>query len=168
MEGEAPRGDDESPAKTKPKAKVSLPVLGAGAKKTFLEQAEIGDEEAGNRSPTAWVFLGAMATFVVLVPLSMLTTWALDALFHHPSDLPFVPFVAASITAIAIAQVAGAALVGRFGPKITVRMGALVGAIVGVVLWGLSRTALGVVVLPLTVPMGALGVALGRRGRAKT
>ncbi len=158
----------------KPRKKVSLPVVGAGAKKTFLEQAELGDEEAGTRSPAAWVLLGAMATFVVLVPEAMLATWALTAIYRRgaeasagTNELPFLPFVLVSIASVVLASLAGGALIGRFGPKITVRMGALVGALVGVVLWALSRTVLGVVVLPVTLSMAALGVVLGRRGRTK-
>jgi hypothetical protein len=147
------------------KKRVSLPVVGDGAKKTLLEQAELGDDAEGSRGSWSWVLLGAMAIFVVLVPLAMLVMAALRRAFEGRESPPVAPLVIASVAAIALSSFAGGWLVGRFGPRMTARLGAATGALSGIVLWGLSKTWIGGIVLVVTTPFAALGAHLGRRQR---
>lgn len=150
------------------KKRVSLPVVGEGAKKTLLDQAELGDDAGGaeGRGPWSWVLLGAMAIFVVLVPLAMVTMAVLRRVAPQDDAVAIGPLVVASVFAVGIASFAGGWLVGRFGPRMTARFGAAAGALAGVVLWALSKTWIGVVVLAVTTPLAALGAHLGRRQRA--
>ncbi|MEO7091870.1 MAG: hypothetical protein ABI175_01385 [Polyangiales bacterium] len=149
-----------------PKKRVSLPVVGDGAReRTLLERAELGDDGDGTRGPWAWVLLGVMAVFVVLVPLGMVMMAVLRRVYADLDAPPIASLVAASIAAIALSSVAGGWLVGRFGPRMTPMLGAATGTLTGVVLWGLSRMWVGVVVLLLTAPFAALGARVGRKQR---
>ena len=153
-----------------PKKRVSLPVVTSqgrdAGKKTLLDQAELGDDET-TRGPWSWVILGAMAIFVALVPLSMLVMAILRRVYASTESPPVAPLVAASVAAIALSCFAGGFLVGRFGPRMTATLGAATGALSGVVLWALSRAALGGLVLLVATPFAALGAHLGRKRRRK-
>jgi hypothetical protein len=148
-----------------PKKRVSLPVVGEGSKKTLLDQAELGDDEAGTRGVWSWVFLGVMAVFVVLVPLAMLAMAVLKRAYATSDSPPVAPLVVVSIAAIGSSCFLGGWLVGRFGPRMTARLGAATGVLTGLVLWALTRTLLGGVIVVVTAPFTALGAHVGRRGR---
>ena len=153
-----------------PKKRVSLPIHpsdpGAG-NQTLLDRAELGDDAEVTRGPWSWVLLGVMAIFVVLVPLAMLVMALLRRVYASSEAPPIAPLVAGSVAAIAIACLSGGFLVGRFGPRMTAPLGAATGALAGVVLWALSRTLLGGIVVVLTTPLSALGAHLGRKQRRK-
>lgn len=152
-----------------PKKRVSLPVVGDGAGgKTLLQQAQLGDDLATERSDTAWIGLGVLAIFVVLIPLAMLAMAALKWIYGaSPLDGAGAvgALVVISILTVAISSTLGAFIVGRFGPRIGGAHGAILGALAGALMWGISRAWLGVVILVVTVPAAALGARLGRRAR---
>lgn len=153
--------DDEQPKK-----RVSLKIVGEGEKQTLLQRAEIGDEAATERSPAAWVILGAIAVFVVLVPLSMLSLGVAQRIYGQDAEArhPW-PLVIVAVVSIVVSCACGGFLVGRFGPRVDARKGAFSGAIAGVVLWALSRTPLGFVLVLVAAPSAALGAFVGRRAR---
>src|SRR5258708_2570148 len=97
------------------KRRVSLKVVSDGPK-TLLERAELGDGAPSERSPWAWVLLGAFANFAVLVPLAMLTMALLKGIYSRSTDRP-VWLVVLAIVCLCISSVAGGWLVGRFGGR---------------------------------------------------
>ncbi|MBL8717595.1 MAG: hypothetical protein JNL79_16535 [Myxococcales bacterium] len=133
--------------------KRRLPVLGGGAP----EPGELPEE----RSRGAWIILGALAVFAVLVPLAMLAMAMVKAMGQPGPGV----LIAVSVVSVSASSFAGGYLVGRFGAKAGPREGGLAGALAGLVMWGLSRTPLGVVILPVTAAAASLGARVGVRSR---
>jgi hypothetical protein len=136
--------------------------------------SEDGDS-APLRPPWQWVGFGALAIFVVWVPLAWLTSLAAIRLGQLGQPTPGVPLAVYSLLAssagLAIAALAGGYLVGRWGtPGVGVREAALAGlaaALLATVLaWGSGPSFLGAVAtVAIAVPPAALGGALGLRRR---
>jgi tRNA-(ms[2]io[6]A)-hydroxylase len=133
--------------------KRRLPVLGGGPP----DPGDLPEE----RPRGAWIVLGALAVFAVLVPLAMVTLAALRAM----NVVGAGGLAVASLACVAASSAVGGYLVGRFGAKAGPREGALAGALAGVVMWALSRTPLGALILPVTVGAAWLGARRGRRAR---
>jgi len=134
--------------------KRRLPVLGGGGSP---DPGELPEE----RSRGAWVILGALAVFAVLVPVAMLAMAMVKAM-GAPSPLVLVVL---SVASVGLSSFAGGYLVGRFGARAGPREGGLAGALAGLVMWGLSRAPLGGVILLVTVTAGVLGARVGVRSR---
>jgi hypothetical protein len=125
------------------------------------------------RPPWQWVVFGAMAIFVVWLPLSAVTgsaaaRWARDGLLDRRGAAVFV--VVAAI-ALAAAACAGGFTIGKWGPPgIGAREGALAGLAAAVIAIAGSAIVFGFVpgsllVAAIAVPFAALGSRLGRRRR---
>ena len=104
--------------------RVSLPVVGAGAPRTALQQARLGDEQSSERASASWTLLGALAILLVLVPLAMVALAA-------QRWLGAAGVIAGAVLGVAVAALAGGALIGHFGPRIDARHGAIAGALAG-------------------------------------
>ncbi len=128
-----------------------MPVLGNQGPP---EPGELPEE----RSPVAWMMLGVFAVFVVLVPLAMLAM-ALSKGSTSPAFL-----VVLSVVCVGVSAFAGGYLVGRFG-NAGPWGGAVSGVLAGLVMWALSRVALGGVIVPLTAAFAHFGARAGRNGR---
>jgi tRNA-(ms[2]io[6]A)-hydroxylase len=139
--------------------KRRLPVL-----KT---QADEGDE-AEARPPWQWVGFGALAIFVVWVPLAYLTGLVMTG----------VPAVAGSrwaslavgASGLALASLAGGFLVGRWGGKaVGVREASLAGFAAALIAWVISLGTpgawAGFVTVFVAVPFAWLGGRVGLRRR---
>lgn len=155
---------------SKPPAKkrVSLPVVGQSQRP--LDGVDTGEGIPSARAPAAWILLGALATFAVLIPLSMLAMALLKAIYASRADSGSIdagPIAIVSILCVSIASAAGGWIVGRFGGKAGPREGALSGVVAGLVMAGLGALGapvyLSLVILVVTVPTAWLGA---RRGRA--
>ncbi len=154
---------------SKPPAKkrISLPVVGQSQRP--LDGVDTG-EGVPTRSPAAWVLLGALATFAVLLPLSMVAMALLKAAYASRGDAGAIdagPIAIVSIVCVGISSAAGGWIVGRFGGKAGAREGALSGLVAGLVMAGLGALGaplyLSLVILVVTIPTAWLGA---RRGRA--
>ena len=145
------------------KRRVSLKVV-HDTPKTLLDRAELGDGSPSERSPWAWVLLGAFANFAVLVPLAMLTMALLKGIYSRGTDRPLW-LVVVAIVCLCISSIGGGYLVGRFGGRARALEGMYSGIAAGLVMWGLSRTPMGFVILAWTAPAAYLGGWLGRRSR---
>jgi hypothetical protein len=123
------------------------------------------------RPPWQWVGFGALAIFVVWVPLAWLSSLAairLGQLAQGPALAVYV-FLASS-AGLAIAALAGGYLVGRWGTAgVGVREAALAGlaaALVATLLaWGSGVSAGALATVAIAVPPAALGGSLGLRRR---
>jgi hypothetical protein len=128
-----------------------------------------GDDEATARPPWQWVGFGALAIFVVWLPLAFFAAYfasRLDAAGASP-----VGPVAVLAAGLAVAALAGGFLVGRWGAAgVGVREAALAGLAAAIIasalafgapgsLWGALATVV------VAVPFAALGgkLGLGRR-----
>lgn len=131
--------------------KRRLPVLGNQGPN---DPGELPEE----RSPAAWVMLGVLAVFTVLVPLAMIVM----AIAKGAPSPGF--FVVASVLCVGLSAYAGGYLVGRFGNAGPFG-GAVSGALAGLLMWALSRAALGVVIVPLTAAFAHFGARAGKNGR---
>ncbi len=162
--------------------KVSLPVVGAGKARTLLEQADIGDELApDDRAPAAWIGLGAMMTFALMVPLAMLAMSLLRSLYAGAEGQRVnpVPLYVLSFAVPAISAFGGGFMIARFGPRVGPKGGALAGLIAGtgmltIAMVGEVRAGHGllaglsaVVILLVTTPSSWLGARLGRFGKTR-
>ena len=126
------------------------------------------EDDGDERSPAAWVALGVMAIFVVVVPLAMLVFAALRALPFSPSaGAGLALTVILSALTPAISSAAGGWLVGRFGPDDRGRVAALAGLGAGLVMWALSRTPMGFVIVLVTTPAAWMVGRIGARGRPR-
>lgn len=149
-----------------PKKKVSLPVVGQKPRSDGDDQGfgqGFGPPTA--KSPAAWVVLGALSMFAVLVPLAMLSMTFLRGYYERTSTVSPGPTIAVAVAAVALAAFAGGTIVGRFGHRCGPREGALSGVLAGLVMWGMSRTGMGVAILLVTVPAAWVGAVRGRRAR---
>jgi hypothetical protein len=142
-------------------AKRRLPVL-----KT---PAEGGDDDAPARPPWQWVGFGALAIFVVWLPLAFLAGWVAMRI----GGLAGAPALSVAVLAsgLAVAAVAGGFLVGRWGPAgVGVREAALAGLSAALIATVLSlgfpgALAGALVTMVVAVPFAALGGWLGLRRR---
>jgi hypothetical protein len=131
--------------------------------------AEGGDEESPARPPWQWVGFGALAIFVVWLPLAFLAGW----LAFRLGGLADAPALSVAVLAagLAIAAIAGGFLVGRWGPAgVGVREAALAGLSAALIASVLSLGSPGalagaVVTMVVAVPFAALGGWLGLRRR---
>lgn len=135
-----------------PKRKVSLPVIGS--------QQPAPGELPPNRSPAAWVLLGALTHFAVLLPLALLAMPLLRTFVERGS---MVAIVASAVVLIGASALCAGYVVGRFGTG--VRDGALSGGLAALVLWAISRSPTGFVIAAVTVPLAWLGARWGRASR---
>ena len=126
--------------------------------------------EADARPPWQWVGFGALAIFVVWLPLSWLATLAaqrIDGTGTVASFLRALPFA----VGLGLAALAGGYLVGRWGTAgVRVREAAFAGlaaALVATLLtWGTLGMSLGALTtVPIAVPPAAMGGRLGLRRR---
>jgi hypothetical protein len=162
--------------------RVSLPVVGAGKASTFLEQADLGDELApDDRAPAAWIGLGAMMTFALMVPLAMAAMALLRAIYAGAEGQRVnpVPLYVLSFAVPAISALGGGFLIGRFGPRVGPKGGALSGLIAGVGMFTIAmvgevRAGHGalaglsaLVIVLVTAPSSWLGARLGRLGKTR-
>ncbi len=147
-----------------PKKRVSLPVVGQ-PRRAIDDVADPGAPTA--KAPAAWILLGAMATFAVMMPLVYVVAATLGAIYRAPIGAPqtVLPTAILSGVTVALSSFAGGYLVGRFGGRAGPREGALAGLLTGLVLWALSRLLLGGVLVVLTVPAAYFGARFGRRSR---
>ena len=140
--------------------KRRLPVLKAPVE---------GEDEAPARPPWQWVGFGALAIFVVWLPLAFLAGLAAVRLGGF-ADAPLLS-VALLASGLAVAAGAGGFLVGRWGPGgVGVREAALAGLAAALVASGLSLGAPGalagaLVTIAVAVPCAALGGRMGLRRR---
>jgi hypothetical protein len=128
-----------------------------------------GDDDATARPPWQWVGFGALAIFVVWLPLAFLAAWIASRL--NASGASPVAAVIVLAAGLALAALAGGFLVGRWGASgVGVREAALAGLASAIIasalafgapgaLWGALATVV------VAVPFAALGGKLGLRRR---
>ena len=139
------------------KKRVSLPVLGSSGSSP--------GELPPTRGRGAWVVLGALTVFAVLVPAMMLAATIVRSGSHDDTPPPLAWVASAAVVVVLVSSFAGGYVVGRFGGAAGPREGALAGALAGLALWALSRMAVGGVMLALTTPVAWAGARWGRRSR---
>lgn len=124
-----------------------------------------------DRPPWQWIGFGALAIFVVWLPLS----WGATVLVLRLGGLDGSPVARAGVFALglAAAATAGGYLVGRWGaPAVGVRHAALAGLTAALVAtmgaWGAAGVSLGALAtVVVAVPPATVGGWLGRRRRAR-
>ena len=121
-----------------------------------------GDADDGEPRPGwHWVGFGAVAIFIVWLPLAYV------AALVGPAARP-VLMVATHVLALLLAGMAGGFLVTRFGPETRRRDAAYAGLAVGLIAVGLTYAKAGVSIAPLIVPaLAAAAAALGGHLGAK-
>jgi hypothetical protein len=132
-----------------------------------LKEPSTGEGEP-ERPGWQWVGFGALAVFVVWLPLAGLTAAALGA-----EGARLHPLVAAALFAagLGVASAAAGFLVGRWGPQKAggQREAALAGLVAGLaaamLAWAGAGPAGAVATLAISVPCAALGGRLGLRRR---
>ena len=131
---------------------------------------DVAGDGAGEpvRAPWQWVVFGALAVFVVWVPLAALTT----AVLQRMAGLAGSPFARAALFAVGLAAAgfAGGYLVGRWGAGgVGIREAALAGLLAALVAAGLASGGGGIagalVIVAVAVPAAALGGRVGLRRR---
>jgi hypothetical protein len=139
--------------------KRRLPVL----------KTQVEEDDAEARPPWQWVGFGALAIFVVWVPLAY-ATGVVAARFEALAASRLATLAVAA-SGLAIAALAGGFLVGRWGGKdVGVREAALAGFAAALIATALSLGAPGawagaVVTVVVAVPSAALGGRVGLRRR---
>jgi tRNA-(ms[2]io[6]A)-hydroxylase len=136
------------------------------------------DDDAPRRTPWQWVAFGAVAIFVVWLPVAAATAAMLSRMVPRLAAYESNPTVVVALSAtwvvgFGVATVAGSFVVGRWGGAAAgfreAVLSGLVAAIVAVmatwVSFGFSPGALSLVLLAL--PFAALGGKLGRGARAR-
>ncbi len=128
-----------------------------------------GGDEATARPPWQWVGFGALAIFVVWLPLAFLAAWIASRM--DSSGASPVAAVVVLAAGLALAALAGGFLVGRWGASgVGVREAALAGLASAIIasalafgapgsLWGALATVV------VAVPFAAVGGKLGLRRR---
>lgn len=128
-----------------------------------------GGDEATARPPWQWVGFGALAIFVVWLPLAFLASWIASRM--NASGASQVGAVVVLAAGLALAALAGGFLVGRWGASgVGVREAALAGLASAIIasalafgapgaLWGALATVV------VAVPFAAVGGKLGLRRR---
>ncbi len=143
-------------------AKRRLPVLKEPT-------AEGGDDETPVRPPWQWIGFGALAIFVVWLPLAFAAAWV-AARLNATGGAP-IGAVVVLAAGLAVASLAGGFLVGRWGAAgVGVREAALAGLAASLIASGLAFGAPGaawgaLATVLVAVPFAALGgkLGLGRR-----
>jgi hypothetical protein len=131
------------------------------------------DNEIEPRTACQWVGFGAIAIFVVWVPLAALAVsvtsrWIAVGEGPHRLARAAIGSAVASAFALAAAALAGGALIGTWGgPTAGPRRAALAGLVAAIVAVAASWLTLGfapgaLVVVAIAVPFAALGGELGR------
>lgn len=128
------------------------------------------ENDGDTRPPWQWVGFGALAIFVVWLPLSWLAMLAAQRI---DGSAPYMTLVRAvpSALGLALAALAGGFLVGRWGTAgVRVREAALAGLAVALVAtlltWGMLGVSLGALAtVAIAVPPAAFGGRLGIRRR---
>ena len=156
------------------KKRVSLPVL--SSKSTLLDQTELGVEQSESRSSLAWVGLGVMANFVVLIPLALFGTLPFREFTQgvRPMSgrvLVLIAFMGACV--IVIASFSSGYLIGRMSRVTKVRDGVWAGLIAGLILWVVSISSnrdiatilAGASLLLISTLCTSLGTYRGKRAR---
>jgi hypothetical protein len=153
----------ESPGKKK---RVSLPVVGNSGR-SQLGSVDTGEGVPTARAPGAWIILGALATFALMLPLLYVITALLGAVYRAPIGAPqtLLPAAIGGVLSVGAGAYAGGYIVGRFGGRAGTREGALAGILAGVVMWAMSRMLLGVVIVFVTWISAYLGARIGKRSR---
>src|SRR5687767_2891458 len=148
------------------KKRVSLPVVGQPSRST-LGSVDTGEGVPTARAPGAWILLGALATFALMLPLLYIVTALLGAIYRAPVGAPetLLPAAIGGVLSVGAGAFAGGYIVGRFGGRAGPREGALAGVLAGVVMWAMSRMLLGVVIVFVTWTAGYLGARIGKRSR---
>jgi len=159
-----------------------VPFTGAGARLRLVDTKRRlpllktpadggGEDDAPERPPWQWVGFGALAIFVVWLPLAFLAALAATRLGGVEGSPVFAVAVLAS--ALAIAALAGGLLVGRWGaPGVGVREASLAGLstalVASALAWGTPGAwAGGLTTIAVAVPCAALGGWLGLRRRPR-
>jgi hypothetical protein len=127
-----------------------------------------GDDGDPVRAPWQWVSFGALAVFVVWLPLAALTTGALAA----TGALAQAPTARAALfgAGLVVASLAGGFLVGRWGTRtVGVREAALSGLVAALaaaaLAWSATGAAGGAVTIAIAVPSATLGGRWGVKWR---
>jgi tRNA-(ms[2]io[6]A)-hydroxylase len=139
-----------------------------------------GDAQGEPRPPWHWVGFGAVAIFVTWLPLSLLAgalasriATAAQGATHEDLVRAAIQIGIAHTAALALGALAGGFVVGRWGQHgVGVREAALAGLAAACVAVGISCVSFGasawsLLVVPVAVPMAALGGKLGVRRRAR-
>jgi hypothetical protein len=128
-----------------------------------------GDGESTARPPWQWIGFGALAIFVVWLPLAFLAAWVASRL-NASGGAPIAAVVVLA-AGLALAALAGGFLVGRWGAAgVGVREAALAGLAAAIIASALAFGAPGaawgaLATVVVAVPFAALGGKLGLRRR---
>jgi len=128
-----------------------------------------GGDEATARPPWQWVGFGALAIFVVWLPLAFLAAWIASRM--NDAGASQVGAVVVLAAGLALAALAGGFLVGRWGASgVGVREAALAGLASAIIASALSFGAPGslwgaLATVVVAVPFAAVGGKLGLRRR---
>jgi hypothetical protein len=145
------------------------------ATKRRLPLLQPAADEPDSRPRWQWIAFGALATFVVWLPLSALTAmaaarWSTRAASGEAPGVP-AAYAAASVVALSAAAWAGGFTIGKWGDRgLGARDGALAGlaaAAVAVVASALSFgfVAGSLLIAAVAAPLGAFGAHVGKRWR---
>ena len=148
------------------KRRVSLPVVGQSGRST-LGSIDTGEGVPTAKAPGAWIILGALATFALLMPLAYVVIAIIGAAYRAPVGAPqtALPAAIGTVLAVGAAAFSGGYIVGRFGGRAGPREGGLSGVLAGAVLWAMSRMLLGVAIVFVTWPAAYIGARIGKRSR---
>jgi hypothetical protein len=128
------------------------------------------ENDGDSRPPWQWVGFGALAIFVVWLPLSWVATLAAQRIDGTALSTSLLRALLFGL-GLALAALAGGFLVGRWGTDgVRVREAALAGLAAALVATLLTWCTLGVslgalATVPIAVPPAAFGGRLGLRGR---
>jgi hypothetical protein len=136
-----------------------------------LLKSSTDEQEQPDRSPWQWVGFGALAIFVVWLPLAWLTTLA-GVRLAEIAQGPAISLARLLVSAagLAVAALAGGYLVGRWGTAgVGMREAALAGlaaALIALALaWGSGISLGSLIAVAIAVPAAGLGGRLGLRRR---
>lgn len=138
-----------------------------------------GEPDEPPRPAWHWVGFGAVAVFVVWLPLAwaaeLVGRWLtggglrhIEGLSRHERLVLLARLAVPQAVALVVAAMAGGFLVTRFGDGTRPRDAAFAGLTVGLLALGLTYAQTGVALAPLVVPLlataaAAVGGVLGRR-----
>jgi hypothetical protein len=167
--------------------KKTLPIAPPDATKKrrlpLLPRAEAADESDIERPPWHWSAIGAVAIFVLWLPLAFLTAALGKRLLAEAPDegaappSAFLTVAGLNLLAFALASFGGGALVGRFGNSAGRKEATVAGLATAAIAWvmivlqGVGLTLSGGGALLLLIAVGALtaraGGAVGFRQRPR-
>jgi tRNA-(ms[2]io[6]A)-hydroxylase len=158
------------------KAKDKLPLAAPSAtgkrRLPLLPKDEVADESDAERPPWHWSAIGAVAIFVIWLPLTFLTAVLGKRLLGDAADPAAASLAArfglaaANLLVFALASFGGGALVGRFGGKAGLKEATVAGLATAAIAWatiaaqGVALT-LGVSMLVVLVTIGAGAARIG-------